>query len=147
MPQFTGQLLAVNGPIVQVQIEVPLALAAFLQQNNEPIPSPVDGMALIDTGASITSIDESVFIKLGINPVGAAQVGTASGRHTQSTFPARVVFPGTNLPTLDAPRALGCNLSGQSVIDRPLIALIGRDLLSSCVLVYNGTLGLFSLSF
>ena len=38
-------------------------------------------------------------------------------------------------------RAYGVNLNSQD-----LIALIGRDLLSQCVLVYNGLEGSFSLS-
>jgi Aspartyl protease len=104
-------------------------------------------VALIDTGASITSIDQSVFASLGVNPVGTAQVGTAGGQQQQSTFPAKFSFPGTGLPTIESPAALGCNLSGQVVGGNRVIALIGRDLLANCVLVYNGAVGMFSLSF
>jgi hypothetical protein len=125
VPQMAPQHLAANGPVLQVQIEVPTALAAALQKTNQPIPNPVDGMGLIDTGASITSIDQSVFVSLGVNPVGTAQVGTAGGQQQQSTFPAKFSFPGTGLPTIESPAALGCNLSGQVAgANQPVIALI-----------------------
>ncbi|MBV9767664.1 MAG: hypothetical protein JOZ48_22685 [Acidobacteriaceae bacterium] len=148
MPQVAPQTLLINGPILQVQIEVPTALASVLQRDNQPIPAPIDGIGLIDTGASITSIDQSVFARLGVNPVGIVQVGTAGGQQQQSTFPAKFNFPGTGLPTIESSAALGCNLTGQVVMgNKAIIALIGRDLLANCVLVYNGTTGTFSLSF
>ena len=43
--------------------------------------------------------------------------------------------------TISVNRAFGANLAIQG-----LIALIGRDLLAQCVLVYNGLDGSFSLS-
>lgn len=137
-----------SGPVIQVQIEVPDSLAAALQANNSLIPSPVDGMALIDTGATITSIDASVFARLGINPVGIANVGTANGPTQQSMFAAKFSFPGTGLPSFQLTQSLGCDLTGQTVLNqKPIIALIGRDILARSVLIYNGGNGSFSLSF
>jgi hypothetical protein len=147
-PQPGPQGLAVNGPIIQVQIEVPSALAARLQATGQPIPAPVDGIALIDTGATITSIDAASLTRLGINPVGIANVGTAGGPQRLSTYPVRFTFPGTPLPGFEIPSVIGVDLTGQTVLNqRPLIALIGRDILSMGVFVYNGSAGMFSLSF
>jgi hypothetical protein len=148
LPQPGPQGLATNGPVIQVQIEIPSALAASLQASGQPIPTPVDGIALIDTGATITSIDVAILKRLSINPVGVANVGTAGGPKQQSAYPARFTFPGTPLPGFEIPRVLGCDLTGQTVFNqRPLIALIGRDILSLAVFVYNGQAGMFSLSF
>jgi hypothetical protein len=139
--------LAVTGPVLEVQIEIPSALAQSLQAANSPIPSPVTGIALIDTGASITSIDASVATRLGLNPNGVATVGTAGGARQQPTYQARLSFPGTPLPGFEHPRVLGCDLTGQMVNQQPIIALIGRDYLLHCVFVYSGGAGSWSLSF
>ncbi len=142
------QALAAMGPAIQIQIEVPTALAESLRLANQPIPNPVDGVALIDTGASITSIHAPILIGLGINPVGVINVGTAGGPQQQSIYAARFSFPGTPLPGFELAQIIGCDLTGQTVLNqRPLIGLIGRDVLESAILVYNGSAGMFSLSF
>jgi hypothetical protein len=146
--QPSPQALMTTGPLIQIQIEIPAALAAIMQAANQPIPAPVDGMALIDTGATITSIHAPILTGLGINPVGVANVGTAGGPQQQSTYPARFSFPGTPLPGFEMAQVIGCDLTGQTVLNqRQLIALIGRDVLANAILVYNGSAGMFSLSF
>ena len=54
-------------------------------------------------------------------------------------FAGKLVIP--QFIDINLEYALGANLGGES-----LIALIGRDLLQSAVLVYNGTDGTVSLS-
>ena len=78
--------------------------------------------------------------------MGVVTVGTAGGPSQQSSYPAKISFPGTPLPGCDLPRAVGVNLAGQIAAGVPLLALIGRDFLASAVLVYNGPSGMFSLS-
>ena len=147
IPQPSPKLLAAHGPIIQVQIEIPPALAEILQKSSTPIPNPVEGFALIDTGASITAIDNVIFTQLSINPNGITRVGTAGGPQQQATYPARLTFPGTSIPGVNLTKALGCNLAGQLVLgDRRMIALIGRDILEAFILIYNGSAGMFSLS-
>jgi hypothetical protein len=124
-------------------------LAEALQKVAAPLPPPVQGFALIDTGASISSADTSVFTQLGISQNGVALVGTAGGQQQQYTYAARLSFPGTAIPAFDHPRMLGCDLAGHVVLGIPnarLIALIGRDILKLFVFVYNGTAGVWSLS-
>jgi len=146
--QPSPQALAQTGPVIQVRIELPAALSESLRLAGQLIPNPVDGIALIDTGATITSIHAPILVTLGINPVGVATVGTAGGPQQQSTYPVRLSFPGTPLPGFELPQAIGCDLTGQVVLgQRPLVGLIGRDVLSQAVLVYNGSAGMFSLSF
>jgi len=142
------QAMAVAGPVLEVQIEIPSVLAQSLQATNSPIPPPVVGIALVDTGASITSVDVSIATRLGLNPNGVAMVGTAGGPRQQSTYQARLSFPGTPLPGFEHPKVLGCDLTGQMVMNQqPIIALIGRDFLLHCVFVYSGGAGAWSLSF
>src|ERR1035438_10172703 len=109
--QVSPEMLASVGPIIQIQIEVPIALAENLRLTNQPIPNPIDGIALIDTGASITSIHAPILIGLGINPVGVVNVGTAGGPQQQSTYAARFSFPGTPLPAFELAQVIGCDRS------------------------------------
>lgn len=112
-----------------------------------PIPPPIEGIALIDTGAALTAVDASIFRQLGTNPVGEANIATAAGLARQFIYPVRFVFPGTPLPSFEIPQSIGCDLTGQAINGKPIVALIGRDMLTHAVFVYNGTAGTFSLSF
>lgn len=132
------QTLINKGPLIRVEISIPLALATYNQQNGIAIPSPKIGFALIDTGCSITSIDDATISSLGVNPVGVRPVGTASGGHDANLYPAHVKFPDTKIE-IDYNSVLSAKLVGQGII-----ALIGRDILSECVLVYNGTTGMYT---
>jgi hypothetical protein len=60
-------------------------------------PQPVSGLALIDSGASMTTVEESALRALGVQAVGITQVRTPSGQATQLLYPADIVFSGTAL--------------------------------------------------
>ncbi|HXZ13535.1 MAG TPA: hypothetical protein VEG64_14200 [Candidatus Sulfotelmatobacter sp.] len=137
--------LRIFGPLISVEIGVPQALAQHLSSHNLPVPAPVPGVALIDTGASITSVDNSVFRTLRTQPVSIATVGGAHGSAQQSVYPASISFPGTALQGLDFNQVLGCDISGQATgLQQPLIALVGRDLLQHFVFIYHGPMGLIT---
>ncbi len=138
-----------SGPVVEVQVEVPTALAAALGANKQSIPKPVSGLALIDTGASTSAVESGVIQQLGVQPVGMGNVTTPTGSESRLFYPARFSFPGTDLPDMDFQQLLGADLSLQKIHGwtSPLIALIGRDILQHFLLVYNGPSGAFSLAF
>jgi hypothetical protein len=131
----------VTGPQLDVEVHVPDALAAILTQQGKPVPKPVAGNALIDSGASITAVDDSIIRSLGVQPVGIATVHTPSGSAQQNQYPVKFIFPRTGLPPLNAPQAIGSVLQSQGIV-----ALIGRDSLSSVVFVYNGPVGVITLA-
>lgn len=58
--------LHLNGPTVQVTVTVSQDIAAQLTQAGHPVPTPVAGTALIDTGASSTCIDDAIAQQLGL---------------------------------------------------------------------------------
>jgi hypothetical protein len=96
-------------------------------------------MALVDTGATMTCIHEPILTGLGLHPVNTMAAGTAAGQVQQSIYVAQIIFPQMGW-TIDLPVA-GVDLTGQSIaIDppQPLIALLGRNLLNQCVLIWNG---------
>jgi predicted aspartyl protease len=131
----------VAGPRLNVEVHVPEPLSILLSQQGKPIPKPIPGEALIDTGASITAVDDSVITSLGVQPVGVTTVHTPSGSAQQNQYPVRFVFPGSGLPDLVIAQAIGSVLLPQGTI-----ALIGREALASIILVYNGRAGMFTLA-
>ncbi len=128
-----------RGPCVQVSITLADQIASELIKRQEPVPSPVSGLALIDTGAISTCIDEEIATQMHlpiINVVNMASASHASSKANQ--YPVKLQIAG--IPMFFNSTATGAPLKIQG-----LIALIGRDLLQHCTLIYNGSLGQISL--
>jgi hypothetical protein len=145
--QINPNGLMLVGAVLPIEIHVPPQIAQVLADRGDPIPAPVSGLALIDTGATLTCVHEPVLQQLGLNPIGIVQSGTASGPVQQSQYPARLVSPDQGW-TSDINAVTGVNLSGQQIpLDPPqdLIALIGRNLLQHWVLIWNGPGGFWTL--
>ena len=136
------------GPIAPAEIHVPQELAQLLQSQGQATPSAQTGVVLIDTGATRSCADVTIMAALGVNVVGQINLGTAGGLVPAPLYPARfVIGPGTPSPIhINFSSVVGVNLSGQTAVGQRLIGLIGRDILSRGILIYNGTLGSFSLA-
>ena len=134
-------LLAAMGLLLQVEINVPQALATLLTSQGTTLPKPVTGSALIDTGATSCCVEESLVQGLGLQPIGQVTVCGQSGPKVQNVYLARMSFPGSPIPTLEFP-LIGVQMTGQG-----LISLIGCDVLRHCVLVYNGPMGSYTIAF
>lgn len=134
--------LMLEGPTVPVAVSLAQAHIDFLQQKGLPIPPPVPGLGLIDTGATFCSIDETVIQRLGIPPYGSADIIGVAGPSQRLTYPASLSFPGTPLSSVTFVDFHGADLSKAGII-----AIIGRNVLKGFVLVYNGPGGHVSLSY
>lgn len=134
-------VLRARGPVVQVTLTVATAIAQQILQQGGQIPAPVAGLALIDTGASITCVDDAAAQQIGAPVVDVVNMASAShAGHKASVYPVR--FEVVGLPiALNANRAVGAALQPQG-----LLMLIGRDLLQHCTLHYNGTSGELTLA-
>jgi len=133
--------LALRGPCVQVSITIAEQIATQLLQQGKTLEPPVSGLALIDTGASTTCIDEAAAKKLRLPIVNVVKLASASYSATPANvYPIRVEVAGLPI-SFNAPMAIGAPLNSQG-----LIALIGRDLLLYCTLFYNGISGQITLS-
>ena len=137
-----------TGPIVAIEIHVPTVIAQQLTAANQPVPAPASGLALVDTGATLTSVHEPILQALGLHPVGPITSGTAAGLVVQNAYAAQIRIPSTGTVLELAPVG-AVDLKGQIVQvpgNPPLIALLGRNLLMHGVLVYNGSAGMWSFS-
>lgn len=134
-------VLAERGPILQVTVGVGQQIATQVLQAGGTLPPPVSGLALIDTGASVTCIDQDAANLLQLPVIDVVQVASASqAAAEQNVYPIQIEVVGLPI-TVNAPRAVGASLAAQG-----LLALVGRDVLQHCVLVYNGPAGSISLS-
>ncbi len=122
-----------DGPLVQVEIGIHPAAEAALTAAKQPFPAPIIGKALLDTGASISSVDETIISALQIPAIGTSQVFTPSGQASQGLHPCKISFPGANLPSIDFGFVTAASLKAQGIE-----ALLGRDVLRGYVLIYNG---------
>lgn len=130
-----------SGPCMQVSISVAEPVAVQLLQQGKKLPAPISGMALVDTGASTTCIDETVAQKLLLPVTDVVMVASASHAATQqNVYPARIEVVGLSI-AINALNAIGAPLAPQGII-----ALIGRDVLQHCTLFYNGMTGSISLA-
>lgn len=147
MPHFTLQFQA-GGPQINLLVAVSSPREQALQQANLPVPQPVSVRALIDTGASISAIDSDIVQSLGLQPTGTTLIHTPSTGatpHQTSTYDVRIVIFGFVA-------AHSFTLPAVAVTESALKAfgfqvLIGRDILSHCLFVYDGRANIFSLAF
>jgi hypothetical protein len=134
------------GPIINVKIMQSNQRARALKQAGLPFSSPQVVLGLIDTGASISAVDETVITSLDLAPRSPISI------HTPSTGPAyekRITYEAlvvlgetTRKPLSKTILVLGCELASQG-----FFALIGRDLLQYCRLVYDGPKNSFTLEY
>jgi hypothetical protein len=105
--------------------------------------------ALIDTGASFTSVDPSVLAALNLTPTGTIDIVTPStgqGTHTADTYDVDFKIgagPNDTPLSISNLRIASCDL----FLKQGIHALIGRDILQRCIFIYNGAISMFSLSF
>lgn len=131
------EILAMEGPTLDVLIGVTEFHAKYLEDNGKSVPQPMSGKAMIDTGASVTVVDVEIMKHLGACPIGVALVGTPQGKDLQEKYPAKISFPGTGLGSVQSGSVLGSPAIGE----QGLAALIGRDLLKHWLIIYNGPAG------
>ncbi len=130
-----------NGPVVEVTISADARVAASIVAAGYSLPPPIAGLAMIDTGASATCIDEEAAQLLKLPVIDVASVTSASGSATHhNVYAIEIAVVGSSI-RVGLSKAVGGPLKAQG-----LLALIGRDVLQNGVLVYNGMTGSFSLS-
>lgn len=137
-------ILQRTGPLLEVLISVTPEHKQKLAEQGAKPPEAIQGFALIDTGASITAVDEGVCEQLGLTPTGRIKLSHATGTEDRSCYPVQIFFPGTPLPPMGNPQTVSCKLGdGQPRIH----LLFGRDLLSRLRMVYHGPAGRIELAF
>lgn len=134
------------GPVVNVVVSATPEHLQALEAAGQQLPAPIQGMALIDTGASITMVDQTVCQMLGLSPTGFQKIFHAAGQDdARPCYPVQISFPEIQgaQPIL-LPKAVSCDLK----FGNPHYSLLfGRDLLFNVKFMYNGHMGRFELAF
>lgn len=148
MPHVTLDI-GLNGPTLNVLIGVSEGRARALAAAGRPIPNLIATSALVDTGASHTCLDVWITKALGLDPTGQVEVNAPSADgdpRPADQYDVSLVIPAAIgespfvLPTL----AVFCSdLHATSAFD----VLLGRDVLASCLLNYDGRSGQFTLAY
>lgn len=135
MPVFPNRVqnLQQIGPIIEVVLVPPPPVVERLQSEGKKSPSK-KVIALIDTGASGSCINEPISKELGLIVRDIVPVQTPSGTSKQGVYDVGflLILPGIITSPLII-QALSSDLTNQ-----PYQALIGRDILNYCTLIYNG---------
>jgi predicted aspartyl protease len=131
--------LQVRGPVLQVSVSIELNAAKALSSQGKSLPTPKSGLALIDTGASQTCVDDQSAAELGLPVIDVGYMISATHERVPcNVFPLSIVTP---IMTLNSPRTMGASLASHG-----LLVLIGRDVLMNCTLHYNGANGQWTLA-
>lgn len=125
---------------MDIHFSIPTIVEKKLIEEGKQIPNPIPCTALIDTGASNCVVQEDIPTKLELNPIDEIFVNTPSCDSYRcyryflklTILPQNLVYEGvfTAVP-----------LKGQNIQ-----SLLGRNLLSNCVLAYIGYINQFTLS-
>lgn len=147
MPSINLQIQKSAGPLIQVFIGVSMPRADALKSAGLPVPATVSGTFLIDTGASCTCIDPTLINKLGIPASGSCPISTPSTQgtpHHCNLYDVLMFIPNGDAGghLIEAIPVVETSLASQGIE-----GLIGRDVLDTCLLVYNGSTGHYSLSY
>jgi hypothetical protein len=100
------------------------------------IPNTLQVLALIDTGAGQSCIDEALAQQLQLPLINKQTAAGVGGIHTLNVYLGYIAVP--LLGTVQAGAFLGAHLTAGGQFHR---ALIGRTLLSDTLLVYDGRSG------
>jgi hypothetical protein len=146
--------LSADGPILDVYFGVSGPRFQALAQAKQPPPLSFPVRSLIDTGASCTALDRSILQQLGIPPSGSVPIHTPSTSGNPITVdqydvsmaiphPPTAVNPQIGIQLIDFTLpVIGTDFTGQNIK-----ALIGRDILARCLLVYSGLRSGFTIAF
>ena len=145
MPILNSRM-ALHGAIIDLSIGVSEPTRQAMQSAGKAVPPPILIRALVDPGASSTSIVKSVLPPLGLSPTGFVPVTTPTTGSTAVIFDeyevSLTIVHAELARIFDNVPILGC----QPLSD-DYQALFGRDLLKFCTFFYNGPDDTFSLAF
>lgn len=134
------EALRQNGAIVNVTIGVPAAYAKQMQDAGQAVPPVQTIKAMIDTGASISTVSDAVAASAGLQQVSSVPIGGVGGVSTRPIYSASFGVPDYSVQ-IDP-----IEIAGVSLPVGGFDALLGRDILKTLEFDYTGPHGAFVVS-
>lgn len=136
------------GAVIQVTVGINQDFSETIKQANKKLPSAIEAVALIDTGAFNSCIDNNFAKKLNLPILRKEKMGTISNPNYQANvYPCATIslhdFHDKSKPvfTFQPNFLLGAELGSDD-----LHVLLGRDFLENGILIFNGPNGTISFS-
>lgn len=128
-----------NGLIIEVDIWLSAPLREERFRRGLAIPPAVRGTLIVDTGADSTMIGDHVTRALGLVPTSQTRVITASSHGTPDVCDVYDI----QLAIVSRSRDLEWHVPAMEVLVKSLPSqstdgMLGRDILSQCILHYDG---------
>ena len=126
-----------DGPVIDLRVWVDRAEAHAMIAQGMVIPPAQTVRALIDTGADLSAVHPLVLTQLGVPSTGAVRIrrpGSGQTYRSAPLFDTRLAFGGVQMG------AVWISLSIVGIVPSTpgVLAIIGRDLLRSCLFQYDG---------
>jgi hypothetical protein len=146
MPSITLDLTP-QGPMVRVAVMVSTPRRKALEAAGLPIPPPVLVSLLVDTGAFCTCVDSAHLGQLQISPSGIIEIYTPSTGATpvkrkQYDVDVALILDNGNHLFIDTLPVVESTFAANGID-----GLLGRDVLSGGILIYNGTTDSITVAF
>lgn len=128
-----------SGALIDVHIGLSEARRHAHRVQGLPVPPLVQAKLLIDTGASVSMVDEALMRTLQLSPTSATEFhspSTSGVAQTCNVYDVQMVLGGIATPNtlrID-PLAMMAN----SFINHAFDGLLGRDVLARLVIAWNG---------
>jgi hypothetical protein len=117
-----------------------------LKAAGQAIPEYQGIRMIVDTGATVSVVEETILQKLGLSPTGMTQILTPSTKgapFTCATYDILLAIYHAKYPLLHTTfPVIGSDFTGQGIH-----GLIGCDILSQCLFQFDGVGNTFNLAF
>jgi predicted aspartyl protease len=145
MPFLTFPI-GTGGVFVDIYVALSTPRIDVLKALNMSYPSPMRARALIDTGAGISGISPQIAGALGLVPSGIMPIisaTTGGAAHNCNLYDVCLAFVQPSV------KVLGVNIPVFEVdlFTLGVDVLLGRDVLSQCLCIYDGMHSTFILAF
>lgn len=145
MPYLTLPITR-EGAVVEVLVSITSQRQEALSKDGKTIPSPIQVPALIDTGADASCVDSSIVASLQLNPTGCVNIHTPSTQgipHASFQYDVKLILAHKDLSFVFQPTPI---LEARFDQQRAKV-ILGRDVLSCCLFVYDGRSEVFHFAF
>jgi predicted aspartyl protease len=131
--QRAPEALILKGPLLPIAVGPALAPGQPISTHSADRTVP----ALIDTGASVSCIDEKLASQLSLRVIDRCKIGGVAGQKDHDVYLGKLVVAALGLAMNG--RLIGVTLGPETPI------IVGRDFLAKLILIYDGTDGTIKL--